>query len=667
MTADAPPRTAPAGSPPRPRRFALVGNPNTGKTTLFNRLCGLRAETANFPGSTVEVRRGTTAGVAPGERWEIVDLPGHYGLNLERPESRLCRTFLAGAIAHEPAPDVIVVVADATNLPRNLLIVSQALQQGLPAVVALSMTDLAQRGGLTIDAAALAERIGCPVVPICGRSGAGLEELRAAMAAPRRSEVALPPPTDADLATEWANRVVEESVGGARAVGGPGDTVTDRLDAAFTHPVLGLVLFAAVMIGLFWTIFTLASIPMDLIELIFARVGDGLALLLPEGAVRDLLVEGVVAGVAGTVVFLPQICLLFFLISVLEDTGYLARAAFVMDRLLCRFGLPGQAFVPLLSAHACAIPALMAARLVPDHRDRLATILVAPFMSCSARLPVYVLLIGILFPGRPVAAGLAFAGCYLLGAVAAILSALLARRTLLRGRAQPMVLELPGYKLPSLRSALVTTLDRGSLFLRKAGTVILAMCIVLWWLGAYPATAEPDEAIALRSEAALVEADDPDRAAGILDEADALAARHATSASFIGRLGRLAEPAFAPIGCDWQLTIGVLSSFAAREVFVSTMTVVVTGRDDDPGEDDTIRRRLVEARRDDGRLLFDAPTAASLLVFYVLAMQCLPTLAVTRRETGSWRWAGLQLAWMTLLAWVAAFLVHALVALGGAS
>ncbi len=415
-------------------------------------------------------------------------------------------------------------------------------------------------------------------------------------------------------------------------------------------------MFVAVMTGLFYSIFALATVPMDLIELVFASLGELVASVLPAGAIRSLVVNGVLAGIAGTVVFLPQIFLLFFLISLLEDTGYLARAAFVMDRLLKRFGLPGQAFVPLLSAHACAIPAIMSARLIPDHRERLATILVAPFMSCSARLPVYVLLIGVLFAGQPFLAGVAFTGCYALGALAAVLSALLARKSFLKGPARPMVLELPTYKLPSIRTALLMAMDRAAMFLRKAGTVIVAICVVLWWLGAYPAVEPPVEAQRLQEQARAIADADPVHAELLEVEASMLTARHAKAGSFIGRMGHALEPIFRPLGYDWQLSVGVISSLLAREVFVSTMAVMVAGTGET--EDETVRQRIVRAERADGSPLFTQATAASLLVYYVLAMQCLPTLAVTRRETGSWKWALLQLVYMTGLGYAAALVTY---------
>ncbi|MCH7545236.1 MAG: ferrous iron transporter B [Planctomycetes bacterium] len=644
-------------------RFALLGNPNTGKTTLFNRLCGVRSNTANFPGSTVEARKGIRN--FQGMRYEVIDLPGLYGLNLDRPESSFCKAYLAGNIETAQRPDGIIIVTDATNLSRNLIFASQALQQNLPAIVALNMIDLAQRGGLTIDIKKLGEYLGCPVIPICARSGEGVPDLLKAMTSPVISDANLPDPTIAQGASEWSDEVIARSVGGHSAIGTAGDSFTDRLDMAFTHPILGVLIFTAIMTGLFYTIFALATVPMDLIDILFLHLGNLFGAVLPAGALHDLVVDGVVAGIAGVVVFLPQICVLFFLLTILEDTGYLARAAFVTDRILRKFGLPGQAFVPFLSAHACAIPAIMSARLIPDHRDRMATILTAPFMSCSARVPVYVLIIGMLFGNNALYAGLAFTGCYVMGAVAALLSSLLFRRTFLKGPARPMILELPTYKMPSLRTALLTTYDRAMVFLKNAGTVIVSICIVLWWLGEYPHVAPPADAIALRVEAEQIADSDPDGSQAKLLMADVLEAKHAKAESYVGQIGHTLEPVFKPLGFDWQLTIGVMTSLLAREVFVSTMTVVLAGTEDDPAENHTVRERIVGAARSDGTPLFTTPAAASLLVYYVLAMQCLPTLVVTRRETGSWKWAGFQLVYMTGLAYLLALIVfHSLTWMG---
>jgi ferrous iron transport protein B len=410
-------------------------------------------------------------------------------------------------------------------------------------------------------------------------------------------------------------------------------------------------------------LFTLAAVPMDLNEATFAVLGQGIGAALPEGPVRDLVSDGIIGGVAGTVVFLPQICLLFFLITLLEDTGYLARAAFVLDRMLRRFGLPGHAFVPLLTSHACALPGIMATRLISDRRDRLATIMVAPFMSCSARLPVYVLLTGLLFANRPGLAGLAFAGCYLLGASAALLSALFFGRSVLKGQARPLVLELPTYKMPSLANALLTAKDQGLSFLRSAGTVIMAICVVMWWLSAYPRTPPPAEALTLRAQAAQAGVSS-EQAAALIAEAETLEGRAAQAGSFAGRMGRFIQPLFAPLGYDWQLTVGVLTSFLAREVFVSTMSVLAGGTGD-AEVNEGVLTRIRTMTNEGGAPVFLPAASASALVFFVLAMQCLPTLTVTRKETGALKYAAFQFAYMSSLAYGAAFVVFQTLRLAG--
>jgi ferrous iron transport protein B len=633
-------------------RIALLGNPNTGKTTLFNALCGSRAKTANFPGTTTSLRSGHCD--LNGARVDVIDLPGVYNLSYNAPETRIVRSVLAGE--RGAPPDLVVVLVDACNLTRNLVLVGELLAYGQPIVVALNMIDLAARRGLTLKTDVMARRLGVPVVPMVARKGEGLQAFRLAVAATMAGRQPMSRPSDLPVAdattetlTDWAESIVEQSTTGTRAAAT--DTLAERFDYVFTHPVLGLATFAAVMAGLFYTLFTLATVPMDLIEATFATLGDLARSQLPEGAVRDLLTEGIVGGIAGTVVFLPQICLLFFFISLLEDTGYLARAAFVMDRLLYRFGLPGHSFVPLLTSHACALPGIMSTRLIPDRRDRLATILVAPFMSCSARLPVYVLLTSLIFADRPALAALAFVGCYILGASAALFSAVLFGRTVLKGRARPMVLELPTYKIPSLRNALLTAKDQGVMFLRTAGTVIIAICVIMWWLSAYP-TVEPGPDVQTL------------RAQGLEAEADILQGRAEQAGSFAGQLGRLAEPVFRPLGFDWQLTVGVLTSFLAREVFVSTMSVLVGGGGD-AEVDEGVIARIHAMTRSDGSLVFTPATAAAALVFFVLAMQCLPTLAVTRRETGQMRYALIQLGYMSTVAYVVALVVHqGLLALG---
>ena len=659
-----------AYSTERPPRAALLGQPNTGKTTLFNRLCGSRARTANIPGTTVESRVGvaaTTHGAL-----EIMDLPGIYGLSLEVPESKLCRDCLDGRIG-DVAPDVAVIIADATNFSRSLRFASHALRRKMPCVIAITLADDARRKGFSVNSAALAECLGCAVVITSGRTGEGVDELadttlRAALHGislesfeQRLHHLPASNVSETDLA-KWANDVLVEVASGRLA---SASRVSDRVDRALTHPVSGLAAFILVMSLLFASIFWLAEFPMNWLDFIFGTAGDWVRAVMPEGPLRDLCVDGIIGGVAGTVVFLPQICLLFFLLSLLEDSGYLARAAFAADKFLRRFGLPGQAFVPLLSSHACALPGIMSTRLIPDPKDRLATILVAPFMSCTARLPVYVLLISLLFAGRPWLAGLAFVGCYATGALAGLLSAYLVRRTLLRGPARPMLLELPPYRKPSVRIALWVMYDRGVLFIKNAGTMILAICVVMWWLSAYPKVAPSPELLQMRaqtSEVAQKANANPEQVQALESAMNLQESREQQLGSMAGTLGVIAEPLFRPLGFDHQLTVAVLTSFLAREVFVSTLMIISST---DSNDEASLLDRLTTNRRADGTLLFTIPTAASLLVFFTLAMQCLPTLALVRRETQSWKWPLLQFVWMSGLAWGMAWIVRQALLTGG--
>ena len=654
----------------RPPRAALLGQPNTGKTTLFNRLCGSRARTANIPGTTVESRVGLCA--ATHGALEIMDLPGIYGLSLEVPESKLCRDCLDGRIG-DVAPDVAVIIADATNFSRSLRFASHALRRKMPCVIAVTLSDDARRKGFSVNAAALSECLGCAVVITSGRTGEGVSELadaalRAALHGisleafeERLHHLPASTVSESELA-KWANDVLAEVASGRMS---SASRVTDRVDRALTHPVAGLAAFIVVMSILFASIFWLAQFPMKGLDFIFGITGDWLRHAMPAGPLRDLFVDGIIGGVAGTVVFLPQICLLFFLLSLLEDSGYLARAAFAADKFMRRFGLPGQAFVPLLSSHACALPGIMSTRLIPDAKDRLATILVAPFMSCTARLPVYVLLISLLFTGRPWLAGLAFVGCYATGAIAGLLSALLVRRTLLKGPARPMLLEMPPYRKPSFKIALWVMYDRGVLFIKNAGTMILAICVVMWWLSAYPKVAPSAEVLKMRAETSVVAQQanpNPELVKSLEHAADLQESRDQQLGSMAGKIGVVAEPLFRPLGFDHQLTVAVLTSFLAREVFVSTLMIISST---DSNDEASLLERLSHNRRADGTLLFTIPTAAALLVFFTLAMQCLPTLALVRRETQSWKWPLLQFAWMSGLAWSMAWIVRQILLTGG--
>ena len=639
--------------------MALVGNPNTGKTTLFNRLSGLRHKTGNFPGTTQEARTGAIEASDDCAGMILVDLPGVYSLELDQSEAEICRDVLAGKLGvaglTATDPSVVCVVADATNLPRSLTLVGEVMRRRLPTVVAINMIDLAAREGITVDGEALGRELGCDVLLVSARQGTNIDAVPAALAQARIPNHT--PPGTVDGLEAWADRMftkVATIQPRKHGIGKSLHSFTDTVDRIVMHPLAGPVVLAGVMALLFWSIFSLARYPMDWIDAIFSFSREWLAAKLPAGILSDLLVQGVVAGVGATVIFLPQIALLFFLISLLEDTGYLARAAMMMDRVLRPFGLPGHAFIPLLSSHACALPGIMATRAIPGRAERLATILVAPFMTCSARLPVYVLIASLLFRDRPFMAALAFVGCYALGIVAGLVSAFIARRTILPGAGRAMALELPTYKRPSFRTAALTTFDRSWLFVKNAGTNILAICVVLWWLGSYPRVDPPLAVKEMQAHAATLTEGEERNA--IEEQATHQQARYAKEHSYIGRLGRAIEPVMRPLGYDWQLSVGVLSSFAAREVFVSAMAVVTSGEED--AEDPSVRERVASAVRTDGRPVFTVGTCWSLLIYYVLAMQCLPTLAVTAKESGGVKWAILQLVWMSGLAYIAALIVR---------
>lgn len=646
-------------APPGSRRVALLGNPNCGKTTLFNALTGLRAQTGNYPGTTVERRTGRL--VAADVTYEVIDLPGLYDLQASTDDERVALAVIEGHLAGTNRLEGVIVVVDAAHLSRSLFLVSQLIERKLPAVIALNMTDIAEANGIHVDAHKLAAELGCPVIPLVARTGRGLKELRAAL----RLLPTASPVNNAISACgscggcrfqnrfNWSDgiaaRCVEETPVQPNAW-------TKRADRALTHPVIGVAAFVVVMLGVFFLIFKIASVPMDLIDTLFSGLGGWITTRMPAGDLRDLLVQGVIGGVGGVLVFLPQICILFFCLALLEDSGYLARAAFVMDRLMGRVGLPGRAFVPLLSAHACAIPAIMATRVIADKRDRLVTIMIAPLMSCSARIPVYSMLAALLFAHEPIKAALVFTGAYTLGLTVAILMAYVFKKTLLPGEATPLVLELPGYKRPSLRTAFLTVFDRASVFVRTAGTVILLISVALWAMATYPKSSPPAQAVALQAEASHLSGV---AAQELSTEANRLVNRNALANSTAGHVGRWIEPALRPLGFDWQIGIGILSSFAAREVIVSTLAVVYgVGADAADEHPQSLYDSMRQATRTDGSRVFTPATCLSLLVFYVLAMQCLSTQAVTRRETNSWKWPIIQLSYMSVLAYVASLVVY---------
>ena len=658
---------APASAAPVHHAFtlALVGNPNAGKTTLFNALTGLRAKTANFPGTTVERKVGRLH--LDHRQIVVVDLPGLYSLDSKSPDEKLAADALQGKLDHT-APDAVLVVVDATNLERNLFLASQVLELKCPVVVALNMMDMARRDGIRIDVAKLREELGCVVVPIAARNGEGVNELKqelnrlVAGAMPEAVDHVDPNCAGCTGCTfqaryEWTEQISTRVMDAAIV---QRSEWTDQLDDYFTHPVIGVVVFHAVMLGLFALIFWVAQIPMELIDHLFAGIKAWAASIIPPGDWQSLISDGVVGGVGGILVFLPQICILFFALSLLEDTGYLSRAAFVMDKIMRKLGLPGKAFVPLLSAHACAIPAIMSTRVIENPRDRLVTILVTPLMACSARIPVYAMVTALLFPHSPWKAALVFTAAYAVGVATALGMALLFRRTILPGESKPLMIELPPYRVPALRTALLHTFDRAKIFVKQAGTIILAISLVLWALSYYPKSSPPAAAVALTTQAEqLQQLGDTNQAAALLDTAGRLTAQNSLQNSFAGKIGHVLEPVIAPLGYDWQIGIGIISSFAAREVIVSTLAIVYgVGKDAAENNQTSLYSTLQQAKRSDGTPIFNTATCASLLVFYILAAQCLSTTAVVRRETNSWKWPLFQIFYMTGLAYLAAMVVY---------
>ncbi|MCC7377093.1 MAG: ferrous iron transport protein B [Verrucomicrobiales bacterium] len=721
----------------------LTGNPNCGKTTLFNALTGMHAKVGNYAGVTVERKEGRLRGTAPHLKISILDLPGAYSLSPQSLDEEVARDVLFQRLPEVPAPSVVVVVVDASNLERNLYYATQVIELGYPTVIALNMVDVARDLGMEIDVDALSQHLGVPVVPTVASRREGLDKIRSeifrlahapttpadSMAAPKRflqvpgilesevrqlvlllqklfperarraeseamlllsdrkalsfSPVGTAYPGEVTVLVEsarqrldaagvdWSSAAIEAryaQVGEIHsAVVGEtlmeGETLSDRIDRVATHRWVGPLLFVGLMFVMFQAIFTLAEWPMGWIEGWVGNFGSWVGKVMPSGDLRNLLIDGVIAGVGAVLVFLPQILLLFLFLSLLEDTGYMARAAFLMDRLMSKVGLHGKSFIPLLSSFACAIPGIMATRTIETPKDRLVTILVAPLMSCSARLPVYTVLIAACIPsvvlfGFVRLSALTLLAMYLLGISVAIGMAWFFKKTLLRGKAPLLIMELPPYKRPSVRVVLRHMWDRSMIFIRRAGTVILVINMVLWVLATYPRSAQHEsEAVAARVQADSV-ADPVEREARLAALDNALASDRLRG-SFAGLLGRAIEPIIQPLGFDWKIGIGIVSSFAAREVFISTMSTVYSVGNDDADSD---RRGLVEVmrsqRREDGRPIYTPLTGVTLMVFYVFALQCVSTIAIVRRETNGWYWPCFQWVYMTVLAWTLAFITY---------
>jgi len=722
-------RDAPVTSPTSLRRIAVAGNPNSGKTSLFNALTGLRYRVGNYPGVTVEKREGLIRGGG----LLLMDLPGTYALSARSPDEEIARDVLLGRLDEQDMPDGVLLVVDAANLERNLYLASQVLDLGVPVVVACNMMDVAARRGLDIDCAALSAELGVPVIPTVGNRGGGMEALRLALAdlasalprtqrwkpgdaletvvraaadifqqagvnaaasrgtallwvsdylsgqaaTGRSAERFLAGMSSAqadalhaavagldghlkDAAGEmiearyaWIGEVVRRAVRHrppAARHGTASGSWTDRTDSIVLHRLLGPLTFAGVVLAVFSAVFWGAEPVMRLIEIAQQWSARSVNTLMGEGFARSLITDGLIGGVGTVATFFPQICLLFFFMTILEDSGYMARAAFIMDRLMSRAGLPGRSFIPLVSCFACAVPGILATRSIEDRRDRLATILIAPLMSCPARLPVYLTLAGAVFGPRTwLKAGTLF-GLYLFGIVAALLAARIFKRTILAGPRPLFILELPPYHLPRLTTVLRATWDRSQTFLRSAGGLILVACLVVWALGYFPRADQSRFSETARRQLAAIGPDQPQRSEQII-------VAEQLRLSYLGRLGRLVEPVIRPIGCDWRIGVGLLSSFAAREAFVGTMgiTFAVAEADENSG---SLRAQLAAATWPDGRPLLTPSVGIGLMVFYVLACQCIGTLVAVRKETRSWRWPAFLFAYTTGAAYLAALLIH---------
>ncbi|HEX3281524.1 MAG TPA: ferrous iron transport protein B [Pyrinomonadaceae bacterium] len=670
------PKTPPArtASLNKQLTIAVAGNPNAGKTSLFNALTGLRQKVANYPGVTVERKEGLWSLSPETPPARIIDLPGLYSLEATSLDEQIARDVLLGQGVIEK-PDVVVVVVDATSLVRNLYLATQLLETGCPMVIALTMFDLAERNLVEINVEKLSAALGVPVIPVVARQERGLERLARAVFEVAAKTSAPRPVSAAPLTRPWQSglesrrlqlvpitsswngkpngepesrksnslswqlplieryRWIEKVVADAVVDAGRRQRTTERIDALATHKVLGPVILFLVMLLVFQTIFSWANLPMNLIDSVFNAIAAGVRAHLPAGLLTDLIVNGIIPGVGGVLIFLPQIMLLFFFITILEDSGYMARAAFLMDRLMRAVGLHGKAFVPLLSSFACAVPGIMATRTIENPKDRIATMMIAPFMSCSARLPVYTLMIAAFFSGRNLfgfisLGALIILGMYLLGILVAVIVSWLLKHTLLKAPSPPFVMELPPYRLPNLSNVGHSLMTRVGVFLKRAGTVILAISILLWALVAFPRATSQGAS---------------DTAAQVEN-------------SYAGQAGRIIEPLIKPLGFDWKIGIGLISSFAARETVISTLSIVYNVGEEGGPASSSLVEAIHNAKRPDGSPVWTPLVGLSLMVFFVLACQCMSTLAVVRRETNSWRWPLFMVSYMLVLAYVASLI-----------
>ncbi|MAG84818.1 ferrous iron transport protein B [Candidatus Poribacteria bacterium] len=715
----------------------LIGNPNTGKTTLFNALTGLSQRTGNFPGVTVEKKVGV---LDLGHlRLDLIDLPGTYSLAANSPDEIVATDVLLGQQEGTAPPDLVIVVADASNLERNLYLTTQVLECSLPVILVLNMYDLAVADGLEINTDLLSHELGCQVVPVIANKGEGINELQETIEQclekdPSVFHLQLGAPVEDGLhqLLNFFNDFSDQLIAPIHRVevlrllideggiveqrlleifGEPLDshlnqirqkiseegtdlllvepetryqkigeiikicinrkqenldlTVSDRVDRFLTHPIGGTMAFFVLMAVVFQAIYKWAAPLMDLIDGSFGWLGNLVSLLIPEGAIQSLIVDGVIAGVGGVAIFLPQIVILFGFIAVLEDCGYMARAAFLMDRLMSWVGLSGKSFVPMLSSFACAIPGVMATRVIENRRDRFTTILVAPLMSCSARLPVYTIMIAAFIPAKPVLGffglqGITLLAMYMIGVVVAIPVAWLFKKTILKGETPPFVMEMPPYKIPDLKTIILRMLDRGKRFLVDAGTIIFATTVLIWGLLYYPRPQSISDQYDQKAAEIQSQTLSQDKLEEQLNTNSKAEAGAFLRQSVLGRLGNFIEPVVKPLGWDWKIGIAVIASFPAREVVVAILGIIYNLGSEESEESENLRQKMRNATWDDdpNQKVFTPIVALSVMVFFALCAQCAATLAVIKRETGSWKWPVFTFSYMTILAYCAALITY---------
>ncbi len=716
--------------------IALIGNPNSGKTTLFNAMTGLRHKIANYPGVTVEKKEGLLTLPKSREVVTVMDLPGAYSLLTRSPDEEIVHQVLFNTQAGTKAPDLLVIVVDATNLERNLFFVTQLLELGIPCIIALNMWDMVKRSSMSIDVDVLSKALNVKVIPTIGNHHKGIQSLIEAIETQLQTNLdkginhfklkfddtveqeiskiqSLIISKDENLSSAYRGEALRLLGSGAvqdslwKERGLPLQTALDegrknlsekgidassveaegrysfiqdlcqkvvrkpsrlskslseKVDFILTHKIWGFVFFFGLMALMFQVIFSWASVPMDALSHLTEKAAGLIGQWLPEGQLKSLILDGVIAGVGSVIVFLPQIIFLFFFIAIFEDSGYMARAAFVLDKVMRGVGLNGKSFIPLLSSFACAVPGIMSARTIEDKNDRLATIMVAPLMSCSARLPVYTLMISAFIPSKKILGifnlqGLTLFSMYVLSIVAGLSVAAIFRKTLLKGKQTPFVLELPAYRLPNFRTVFITLWEKGKLFLYRAGTIIFNLSIILWFLASYPRHENienkyvqmKESAVAVYSGAVLEEK---------ITEIESTKKSEQIKNSFAGKMGKWIEPVISPLGFDWKMGIGLIASFAAREVLVSTLAIVYNVNDSDASNVNLATKLQKEVSPETGKPLYTPLMAISLMVFFVLACQCMSTVAVVKKETNSWRWPIFMVVYMTCLAWLGSFTVY---------